>query len=116
MDSKKAVLYCRVSSAKQSNEGGGLFSQETRCREFAKYKHYEVVQVFKDDISGSRADRPGMLSMLAYLRKHRRTSHVVVIDDISRLARGLEAHLQLRSDIAKAGASLESPSIEFGED
>ena len=33
-----------------------------------------------------------------------------------RLARGLEAHLKLRTAIADAGGRLESPSIEFGED
>jgi site-specific DNA recombinase len=32
----KAVIYCRVSSAKQTVRGDGLASQETRCREFAK--------------------------------------------------------------------------------
>jgi len=47
---------------------------------------------------------------------NRRHGVVVLIDDISRLARGLEAHLKLRADIAKAGGTLESPSIEFGED
>ncbi len=43
---KKAVLYCRVSSSKQTTRGDGLGSQETRCREYAKYKGYEVVQVY----------------------------------------------------------------------
>ncbi|MEM1275317.1 MAG: recombinase zinc beta ribbon domain-containing protein [Pseudomonadota bacterium] len=59
--------------------------------------------------------RPGMLAMLAHLRKHRRNPHVVIIDDISRLARGLEAHLRFRAEISGAGGLLESPSIEFGE-
>ncbi len=113
---KTAVLYCRVSSVKQTTQGDGLSSQETRCREYAKFKRYEVVRVFKDDASGSLINRPGMQSMLSYLRKHKSKPHIVIIDDISRLARGLEAHLQLRGAIAKVGAILESPSIEFGED
>jgi site-specific DNA recombinase len=33
---RKAVIYCRASSAKQTVRGDGLASQETRCREFAK--------------------------------------------------------------------------------
>lgn len=115
-DGRKAVIYCRVSSIKQTTQGSGLTSQETRCREYAKYKGYEVVEVFSDDVTGSRASRPGMQEMLGFLRERRRTPHVVIIDDISRLARGLEAHLQLRADIGKAGGTLESPSIEFGED
>ena len=112
----KTVIYCRVSSAKQVRDGNGLSSQETRCREYASYKGYEVIGVFQDDITGKIAKRPAMLEMLSYLRKHRHGQCVVIIDDISRLARGLEAHLELRSLILKAGGRLESPSIEFGED
>lgn len=112
----KAILYCRVSSMKQATRGDGLSSQETRCREYAKYKGYEVIQVFKDDMSGNLINRPGMQAMLSFLRKNKRQPHVVIIDDISRLARGLDGHLQLRADIGNAGGILESPSIEFGED
>ncbi len=109
-----AVIYARVSGAKQVREGDGLSSQETRCREYAAYKSLDVARVFKDDMTGKLATRPGMQAMLAYLRKHKGT--IVIIDDISRLARGLDAHLELRSALASAGAKLESPSIEFGED
>lgn len=113
---QKAVIYCRVSGTKQVREGDGLGSQETRCREFAGHKGYDVVKVFKDDMSGKLAARPAMMDMLQFLRKNRKAGTVVIIDDISRLARGLEAHLQLRASLAKAGGKLESPSIEFGED
>ena len=54
--------------------------------------------------------------MLAFVRKNRRDDIVVIIDDISRLARGLQAHLKLRAEIDRAGGTLESPSIEFGDD
>lgn len=113
----KAVIYCRVSDVKQVTQGSGLGSQETRCREYARHKDYDVVHVFKDDASGGLIDRPGMQEMLSFLRKHkRRETHIVIIDDISRLARGLEAHIHLRTAISEAGGKLESPSIEFGED
>ena len=112
----KAVIYCRVSDTKQTLRGTGLGSQETRCREFAASRGYEVVQVFKDDASGGLINRPGMQSMLSFLRQHRKNPHIVLIDDISRLARGLNAHIELRAALSKAGGILESPSIEFGED
>lgn len=113
---RQAVIYCRVSSLKQVTVGDGLKSQETRCREFARMKGYEVVEIFKDDITGKLIERPGMKAMLAFIRKRRTSGTAVLIDDISRLARGLQAHLELRGAIAKAGGILESPSIEFGED
>ena len=110
------VIYRRVSSAKQTTQGDGLGSQETRCREYAKFKGYVVEKVFTDDMSGGNSNRPGMNAMLAYLRRRRGQELRVIIDDISRLARGLDAHLQLRANIANVGAILESPSIEFGDD
>ncbi len=113
----KAIIYCRVSSPAQVRKGGGLGSQETRCREFAKHKGNDVVDVFKDEgATGSIIDRPGMQAMLKFLKSCKREEHFVIIDDISRLARGLEAHLQLRTSIDVAGGILVSPSIEFGED
>ena len=115
---KTAVIYCRVSSAKQVSQGHGLGSQETRCREYAAHRGYEIAEVFRDEgVSGGLIDRPGMQAMLSFLRQHRRRiQHTVIIDDISRLARGLEAHIRLRTAITAAGGRLESPSIEFGED
>ncbi|MEM9148566.1 MAG: recombinase family protein [Pseudomonadota bacterium] len=109
-----AVGYYRVSSVAQVTKGQGIESQAARCAEFARTKGYEVVRIFEDKaVSGSVIDRPGMKDLLAFLRAHRRETVRVIIDDISRLARGLEA---LRAAISGAGGVLESPSIEFGED
>ena len=114
---QKAVIYCRVSSQKQVTEGNGLASQETRCREYAKYKNYDVVEVFRDEgLSGKLMNRPNMKSMLSYLKKHKQDDLIVIIDDISRLARDIETHIYLRKSIADAGGKLESPSVEFGDD
>jgi site-specific DNA recombinase len=114
---QNAVIYCRVSSMRQVKVGDGLGSQETRCREYARHKNYQVIEVFKDEgISGSLIDRPRMKEMLSFLKKQKSENLVVIIDDISRLARGLDAHLQLRMAINDAGGKLESPSIEFGND
>ena len=112
----KAVIYARVSGAKQVREGDGLASQENRCREYATYKDYNVVEVFKDDMSGKFERRPAMDRMLAFLRLHPKGSVVVIIDDISRFARDVQAHITLRQTLSDAGGVLESPSIEFGED
>ena len=106
---QKAIIYCRVSSTKQTKEGDGLRSQATRCREYAKYKGYTVAEVFQDDISGGLTDRPGMKVMLRYLRKHRSEECVVIIDDISRLARGLQAHFELRKTLITAAANSNLP-------
>lgn len=113
---RQAIIYCRVSDQKQVRVGDGLNSQETRCREFARARGYRLVEVFKDDFTGAQADRPAMKAMLSFLTSRRLDAPVVVIDDISRLARDLSAHWDLRLAIKKAGGTLESPSLKFGED
>lgn len=114
----KAVVYCRVSSQAQVKKGDGLASQETRCREYARMHGYEVVEVFYDEgISGKLLERAKMRELLNFLKKHQdKQNHIVIIDDISRLARDLETHIKLRAAISEAGGKLESPAIEFGED
>ena len=118
-EAKNAVIYCRVSSDKQVKKADGLGSQETRCRDYAKHQGHEIVEVFRDEgISGGLIDRPAMQEMLRYLSQRKRSNipHVVIIDDVSRLARGVHAHLELRMAIDKTVAELESPSLEFGDD
>ena len=54
--------------------------------------------------------------MLKFIRKNRKSEIVVIIDDVSRMARDVRNHFDLKELIYAAGASLESPSWEFGTD
>ncbi len=75
------------------------------------------METFRDEgVSGGIVDRAAIRQMLTWLRKNRAEEPVVLIDDISRMARGVEAHWKLRAAIGSVGAKLESPSIEFGDD
>lgn len=118
----EGYLYLRVSSKRQAEDGNGLDGQEHRGREFCAYKRYTVAGVFSDaGVSGGITDRPGIKEMLKKLKKRRKelplnTRLVVVIDEVSRLARDIRAHWNLKDAIADAGAELESPGIEFGTD
>jgi len=112
----QAIIYCWVSSKAQTKRGDGLNSQETRCRQYAKYKGYSVKQVFTDDLTGKVADRPGFSVMLEFLEADRKKPYVVIIDDLSRFARRVPVHFELRASIALAGGVLESPSVELRDD
>ena len=58
----QAVIYCRVSTKRQSKQGDGLASQATRCMEFARFKGMRIVETFEDSQSGALIDRPGVSS------------------------------------------------------
>lgn len=115
MTRQKCVAYVRVSSADQKINGHGIDGQTSACREYAQQQRYDFVQVFKDDITGKALKRPGMDAMLAFLRKQKEP-YVVIIYDVARLARDLYVYLVLKKSIAEAGAILESPTMEFGDD
>jgi len=104
-----AVIYCRVSTKKQSSESHGLDSQEQRCREHADTKGYSVEAVFPDDVSGAGdfMKRPGVVALLSYLDAQSDKSYVVIFDDLKRFARDTEFHIKLRREFALRGARVE---------
>jgi site-specific DNA recombinase len=109
-----AILYCRVSGTKQVRQGDGLASQEAICRSYADRMGYAVVKVFRDDETGKTANRVGIKELLAYLKGHKGT--ILIVDDISRVARSVRTHYALRDAIAKVGGKLESPKRVYGDD
>ena len=56
-----------------------------------------------------------MRDLLIFLHDAPNQKYAVVIDDLSRLARDVEAYRALRRAISEAGGVLMSPSIKFGE-
>tara|TARA_E500000318_G_scaffold107170_1_gene116110 strand:- start:4 stop:1584 length:1581 start_codon:yes stop_codon:yes gene_type:complete len=112
---RQALLYCRVSTKRQSQEGHGLDSQEHRCRQYAAAKGYEVEAVFPDDVSGGGdfMKRPGMVALLRYLDEHADENYVVIFDDLKRYARDTEFHLKLRREMAARGATRECLNFNF---
>ncbi|MEO1747820.1 MAG: recombinase family protein, partial [Pseudomonadota bacterium] len=114
---KQAVIYCRVSTRTQNEEGHGLESQETRCRQHALQKGYAVAAVFPDTISGGGdfMKRPGMVALLSFLDAQPDERFVVIFDDLKRFARDTRFHLDLREAFRKRGATIECLNFKFDE-
>jgi len=114
---QKAIIYCRVSSTRQSTEGHGLDSQEHRCREYAIQHNCEVVKVFRDSFTGAGdfMNRPAMTALLGYLDKYPATNYTVIFDDLKRLSRDITFYLKLRREFEARGAKVECPNFTFEE-
>ncbi|MEL6464941.1 MAG: recombinase family protein [Pseudomonadota bacterium] len=114
-EEKYALLYCRVSGTKQAKQGHGLESQETRCREYAEAKGYQVEAVFPDDASGGGdfMNRPGMVALLSYLDAQKGKPYVIIFDDLKRFARDTEFHIKLRKAFASRSAEVECLNFRF---
>ena len=97
---KLAVIYTRVSSDKQIQDGTGLETQEKICREKAEQDGYTILKVFSDaGISGkSMLNRPGILSLLQFL-KTTKEQITVIAYDTDRLSRDTGDFITIRTII-----------------
>ena len=66
---KRYVGYTRVSTDKQGKEGYGSADQLQTINEFVK--NDELLQVFQEEESGSKNDRPELNKALADCKKHK---------------------------------------------
>ena len=109
---KSAVLYFRVSTSRQADEGVSLDAQAARARAWCAGMGYEISGEFKDaGISAKRADnRPGLQDALDLTTS---TGAVLVVYSLSRLARSTKDALHIAERLDKAGAGLASLSEDL---
>lgn len=110
-----ALLYCRVSSQRQKEEGGGLESQEFRCRERARQKGYAYEKTFLDSFTGGGdfMKRPAMRELLADIDGNPDKRYVVIFDDLKRFARDVIFHWKLRQEFQARNVLVECLNFNF---
>lgn len=105
----QAVIYARVATVEPDDKDGNVARQIQLCRNHAATQGYRVARVFSDaGVSGTTADRPGLNAMLAYLESNRDSETIVLIEDMTRLARDIFVHIMLSTHIEATGASIKT--------
>lgn len=110
-----ALIYTRVSSITQKTNGSGNESQETRCRENAKYNNWVVERVFEDAFTGAGdfMNRPAMRELIKHIQNNSNKRYVVIFDDLKRLSRDTGAFLGLVSLFKALNVKLECLNYKF---
>jgi DNA invertase Pin-like site-specific DNA recombinase len=98
----KAVIYCRVSTTKETQETS-LERQELELVQLANQNQLEIAKVIKEQASGYELDRDGILELLDMVKDH--TVQAVLITDDTRLGRG-NAKIALLHCILRENAKL----------
>jgi DNA invertase Pin-like site-specific DNA recombinase len=98
----KAIIYCRVSTNKETQETS-LKRQEEELTELAARYQFDVVKVIREKASGYDLEREGILELLSLLKD--KSIQAVLIQDETRLGRG-NAKIALLHCILKEKASL----------
>ena len=83
----KTVIYLRVSSKGQEENGYSLDAQEKLAREYAAKKGLEVVKIWKGAESAwGKIERTNFSEMLAFMKKHHEVRHII-FDVLDRMTR-----------------------------
>ena len=91
---KHAVLYMRVSTLDQHPE-----TQLFDLRQMAAQRGYEIVAEYTDRISGTKAKRPGLDTMMADARRGR--FDVVLVWASDRIARSVKHFLDVLDELSR---------------
>jgi site-specific DNA recombinase len=103
---QKALIYCRVSTEEQAQEGDSLDAQEKFCRQFAQNNGYDVFGVYRDEgKSGTNLDRPALQDLLAKIQQDK-SINAVLVQETDRLARNTKDHLTIKALLQKADTRL----------
>jgi DNA invertase Pin-like site-specific DNA recombinase len=89
---KRAALYCRVSTGDQHLE-----TQLLDLREMAKQRGLEIVREYGDVISAAKSKRPGLDQLMSDARRHR--FDVVLVAAFDSIARNVRHFLEVLDEL-----------------
>ena len=94
---KKAVLYIRVSTDEQANNGYSLQHQEAVLRQYCIIKDIEVIGIYKEDFSAKTFDRPEINKAFDFIKRNKRDIDIFLFTKWDRFSRNQsEAHKAIR--------------------
>lgn len=113
---KRAVIYCRVSSADQV-ENTSLPMQAKQCTDYCNVQGWDIAKIIiEEGESAKTTDRKELLKLLIYCREKSNRVGYIVVWKVDRFARNLYDYLQLKKEMAGIGISIRSVSEPFKDD
>ena len=98
---RTAVIYARVSS---SGDRQSTDRQVADLRAFAKREGFEVLEVYAENCSGAREDRPELLRCVEYLK--RGECSTLLVSEISRLGRSVKGVVNTIDELTRAKVNI----------
>ena len=107
---KSTIIYIRVSTVNQAENGLSLENQLNRLRDYCKYHRFQnIIELSDEGISGkSASNRPGFLEMLELVKKHQVEN--VIVYSLSRFARNTLDTINIMNMFIKCDVSFHSLS------
>jgi len=115
-DMTKAIIYVRVSSKEQAEEGYSIESQQKYLRQYALEKDLEIIREFIEVESAKASGRPAFNEMIAFLRRNK-SIKTILCEKTDRIYRNFTDYVALDIDqqdltliLAKEGETISRES------
>jgi site-specific DNA recombinase len=114
INKKIAVIYCRVSTKEQVEEGNSLTTQEKACRDYAQKHEYNVSRVFVEQgESAKTADRTELKQLLTYCSVKKNGISAIIAYKLDRISRNIDDYSQIRILLKRYGVEIKSTTEHF---
>ena len=108
------MIYVRVSTKEQVDEGNSLGTQQKICNDYAIKNEYEIAETFiEQGESAKTADRTELQKLLTYCAEKKNGVKAVIIYKLDRLSRNTDDYSQLRLLLKRYGVEIKSTSEHF---
>ncbi len=115
-EKQQAVIYLRVSTEEQV-DNYSLDTQADICRKEAERRGLDIVEIFSEKGRSAKTitDRPTLIEMLGYCRKHRRQVGAVIVYRLDRISRQTADYLAIRKKLFELEITLISATEPTGD-
>lgn len=104
---KNCLIYTRVSSPKQAQQGESPEDQKNICELVAERRNLTVLETFSEQFSGRKNDRPVIEDIITYIKKHPNKVQYLIFRAIDRFTRnGTFGYEGLKQRLAQYGVEL----------
>ena len=101
------VLYIRVSTEEQAENGFSLSAQEDALRRYCTKNGYHVLKLFRDDYSAWKGfERPGYMEFRKYLHENKKAVHKLVFTQWSRFSRNMVESMREIGELKNLGVEV----------
>lgn len=100
MENKNAIVYCRVSSERQS-EGVSLDAQEDMCKQYCIGKGYDVIKVIREATSAK--DGKNLVKLEQVLEDK---ADFLIVYNVSRFSRNVVRGRSMASELRERGRAI----------
>lgn len=115
-DKRIAVVYLRVSTEEQV-DNYSLDTQADICRKEAERRNLQISEVFREEGRSAKTirERPTLIDMLDYCRKHKSEVGAVIVYRLDCISRQTADYLAIRKKLAECNITLISASEPTGD-